>query len=228
MNSKRQDRINTSCQDCVFAIYDNNTQTGCKFNRLEEADFFEAYNERGNFYVVDGYCGLLRHNDWNNGVVDLDKLEQEISFSYFVIIDAFSLSSIDLKNLSIEYKYKDKVSFHIFGPTIKQKEILKLRKKLNCQASITSYRNYTINDKIQNLKCSYLVYVNNSNAINFDLNDYNALKNKRHKKDVVFDFNGVRYISCLAYQYAEYQTQSKNFDKNLEYLIEQKQKNEKK
>jgi hypothetical protein len=56
--SKEIARIHTSCKNCVFAKYENITQTGCELNYLEifkskNIDILEAYDEDKEFYILN-------------------------------------------------------------------------------------------------------------------------------------------------------------------------------
>ncbi len=66
-------RAHTSCQDCVFAKYfvDSNTQIDCQFNLIDKyrdnEQLLEAYNENGEFYIVNGrLCYYKRTKEWLN------------------------------------------------------------------------------------------------------------------------------------------------------------------
>ena len=86
----------TSCKDCVFAIYDGITQTGCEANRLEHFDLEECYDEEKEFYVTKNLsCTMIREKDW---LLKGEKIEnavkrakEEIAFKYVVIMSAESL-----------------------------------------------------------------------------------------------------------------------------------------
>jgi len=62
--------ITTSCKNCVFAIYDGKTQTGCEFDRINKfkatgTDIIEAYDDEKEFYVIDGRrCLACKDHNW--------------------------------------------------------------------------------------------------------------------------------------------------------------------
>jgi hypothetical protein len=64
--------IITSCGRCVFATYEDNTQVGCHFNRLQKYEKFlkGAYDETGKkFFIIEGrYCPFLRNSEWRDKV----------------------------------------------------------------------------------------------------------------------------------------------------------------
>jgi hypothetical protein len=61
--------VHTSCKDCVFATYENKTQVGCAFGRLDaykrrfgKAAVAAAYDDDKEFFIVNGHaCGAKRH-----------------------------------------------------------------------------------------------------------------------------------------------------------------------
>lgn len=70
-NAPDATNIQAVCRDCSFAVYDDQTQTGCKLNKLDKfrergADITEAYDETGrNFFIVeDRFCVFWRENGW--------------------------------------------------------------------------------------------------------------------------------------------------------------------
>ena len=48
-SAKENRRLETSCKECVFAIYNNETQTGCKHERVgkfrDRDELIEAYDD---------------------------------------------------------------------------------------------------------------------------------------------------------------------------------------
>lgn len=219
MKSERNEinkTIETSCQDCLFAIYDKNTQVGCEFNRLENVTLIEAYNELGNFFVVDGLCNLKRNQSWNKGIADKEKLKAEVSLSFLVLIDTSSMSSIDIKRININYEGKHTIK--IFGHPQKEKELLKLRKKLDCEVIVSPYGDYTKHKIIYGNLNSYTVILDKSTVL--DLSKFNEKYRLKSTKPYYTEFNGVAYASSLAYNYLSFDNGVLSFTKNMEELKE--------
>lgn len=220
--------IKTSCQECVFATYADDTQTGCSLGRLDFFNYKEAYNDDGDFYILDGLCNFLRHKDWNNGEASLTKLYQETSLSFTVIINAFYLDSWALKNIKVNYKYMDKIKFKIIGPPNKNKDIISLRERLNCVATVSPYYNYAMHKVVSRQNTSYFVSLDNKDEINLDLNKFNKTYFDKPSKPILTKFNGLNYISSLAYDLASYNTACVVFDKNIYELKKYAEKDKKK
>jgi len=61
--------VHSSCKNCVFAIYENKTQTGCAIQYLDRyrniTDIIEAYDDEKEFYIVNNKkCLGYRENSW--------------------------------------------------------------------------------------------------------------------------------------------------------------------
>jgi len=61
-------QVHTACRYCVFAEYEDNTQTGCKLNKLDDyraagIDIVEVYDEGANFNIIDGRICLFYRNE---------------------------------------------------------------------------------------------------------------------------------------------------------------------
>jgi len=91
MKSNHQDSLlQTSCKDCLFAIYEGKTQTGCAANRIEtfreQGYLVEAYDNDSEFYAVECLCNMFRPPKWNEGEADLEKAYEQIKSKFFLMI----------------------------------------------------------------------------------------------------------------------------------------------
>tara|TARA_R100000152_G_C6781469_1_gene216028 strand:- start:5062 stop:5886 length:825 start_codon:yes stop_codon:yes gene_type:complete len=59
-------KIRTSCDECIFAKYSDNKQTGCTLNRPEKLGIYEEQkNEEGKTsYLLDRVCNVHRPKAW--------------------------------------------------------------------------------------------------------------------------------------------------------------------
>ena len=93
MKSKQQEinesRYKTNCADCLFAVYDGKTQTGCLHNRIDKFgdSAIEATDNERNFFVVSRVCSLFRDSKWNGGKPDLKKSREEVGLRFAILID---------------------------------------------------------------------------------------------------------------------------------------------
>jgi len=152
MKSKPSERsLQTSCQLCQFAIYDNDTrlgtnssrgktQTGCHAGRLEQLKEYavEAYNEGGEeegvtippqeFYVMDCVCNMFRQPSWNGGARDVGLARAEIEPLFSVIIDTESSKAEDIKTTSdslVGITYTKKKIAAVFSVGVKNTKLRK-------------------------------------------------------------------------------------------------------
>jgi hypothetical protein len=132
MNYMRPDATKeTSCKNCIFAIYDGKTQIGCEDNRIEKFgdEVIEVYDDSREFYVIKRLCNLYRPQTWNNGERDIKKAKEESCLTFDILIncdkinDEFRLLIVDeLNNLNYKSsKYKITL-FHSYDKSLSEKE----------------------------------------------------------------------------------------------------------
>lgn len=90
--------IHTPCKKCTFAIFDDNTQTGCFLNKIEKFrakgfEVLEVYDNEKEFYVINKKkCLSYRESDWLNKIncKDLGEaskiLAEENAIKYIAVI----------------------------------------------------------------------------------------------------------------------------------------------
>lgn len=87
--------ISTVCKNCLFAIYDNNTQIGCKFNRTNVVDdhpvyeLIEAQDAEKEFYILNNHiCPYQRTQSWihSNATDIVAEVEKEVHMSWAGIL----------------------------------------------------------------------------------------------------------------------------------------------
>lgn len=88
--------VHTACKNCIFALYDGDTQVDCHAGRLEKyiargVEIVEVYDDDKEFFVVnDRYCLYYRNRDWLSETdinADLElKVREEIQISYHAIL----------------------------------------------------------------------------------------------------------------------------------------------
>lgn len=109
-------KLVTSCKDCVFAVYEENTQIGCSADRLKNLNVAECYDEEKEFYVTkDVSCLGFRKHSWlkdNESIEQAkERAKKELAFSYTVITSSENikekLAAIDKQKYrpSITYVY---------------------------------------------------------------------------------------------------------------------------
>lgn len=116
------DRCHTTCSDCIFAVYDEDTQVGCNFNDRvekykEKSCLIEAEDNEKKFFIINNrFCLAKRTHHWKNKVdkvlsttrtdnelevydnetyTTLVRTELEISYDYVIYVG----SSLDTDNI---------------------------------------------------------------------------------------------------------------------------------
>lgn len=101
-------KVHTACKNCVFAIYNKITQTGCALGYIDkyktkDAQILEVYDNEKEFYVInDKKCLGYRENTWfaKYGIEHADLQTKTDKFKELNHLDY--LIMIDLKNFTIQ------------------------------------------------------------------------------------------------------------------------------
>lgn len=156
MINEQINKIHTPCKNCVFAEYENNTQTGCSLSYIEKyrdknVPILEAYDNEKEFYIVNGKkCLGYRENKWFKqfGLEDADiksKVEKYHSTNHLDY-----LLIIDLKNINFEQL--DSLLQQISQSDIQPKKVIIIRHLDNEKAF-----EYSLLEKLFNkYKVSYI------------------------------------------------------------------------
>lgn len=133
------DTVHTPCKDCVFAIYENKTQTNCALNYIDlyrnnNIEILEAYDEDKEFLIINKKkCIGYREPKWfeqfnmsNSTIEDkIIKFNETNKLNYLLIIDllnftiesfrqlCYNISRLDIKpqQLIIIRHIDDKLNF---------------------------------------------------------------------------------------------------------------------
>lgn len=90
------DTHHTACKDCIFAVYDGNTQTSCYLNvidrikMVEQLEVLEAYDEEKEFYVINKTkCPYFR-KDLKDKTLEkrAEEVQKDVHLKYILLINA--------------------------------------------------------------------------------------------------------------------------------------------
>lgn len=241
MKSLPQDQsIKTSCKNCIFAAYDNKTQTGCIANRLEKFDdlIIEAYDEEKEFYVVKSFCNYYRNNTWNNGIADINLVKNESSIDVTLLFDCDNISENDSSNIidyikSLNY-IKSKLKIMLFSRyninSVNIKNIVDIYKWLSTNSYnvvITKYINRStyLHETIaaEKTMCHAVISKDNIPKVNF-IRDLNNKVNDDLLKFLIANNANNNIISNIAYRINylnNYDECAYDYDKCIELLIKE-------
>ena len=222
MKSKPPDKsLQTSCKECLFSIYEKDTQTGCVADRINmfhdtpRGDIvIEAYDKEKEFYVIDGLCNYFRPPKWNEGQPDLEKAKKESQTSFTIIIYAdeitWSLWAGLRKSIEdIDYppdKMSIIISHDIELPVLKKKMVHSLYKffdkELGIQTSINAYLSPERQDyeAFRKAHCSFFIKMCSHDTLPKDMmKEIDIRLNQHATRAVVFRYGDSKAISYYVF-----------------------------
>lgn len=212
MNYMPQDPTKqTSCRNCLFAIYDGKTQTGCEANRIEKFGslVIEAYDDLKEFYVINRFCNLYRPLYWNNGIKDIVAAKKETCITFDLLIDCdgideeyYDIIKHELHNINHTPQMHKIVLFYSHESTKEQKQlVLNIYKEFpNITFSIYVNRIECIYGFLSKTKNSFHTILNKSNIkdCGIFINKVNELINEDLKRFVICKDSNKVAISSIA------------------------------
>lgn len=232
MKSQLQDRkLQTSCKNCIFAVYEGITQTGCVANRLkkfDKNDIIEAYDNEKEFYVINKFCNLYRPLSWNGGIQNLGKATSESALDFDIMVNCNNITE-EFKNYligataSIDY-YEDKAHINLFhdytcSSDIKSRVLDVYSHKKSIKISICLESEKFLHEFALKSKNNCHLVISN----NFDftkLSNLNALVNQDLKRFIVANCDGILVISNMAYKMNYVNNPIDNYRINLQNIVE--------
>lgn len=122
--------IHTSCKNCVFAQYENITQTHCALDYINKftknsTEVLEAYDEDKEFFIINGKkCIGYRENKWFDQFPNSSSLQDKIDI-YQKHNTINYLAIINLKHLS--YDELDSILYQLSCCSIGPQKIILIR-----------------------------------------------------------------------------------------------------
>ncbi len=228
----------TSCKNCIFAIYENKMQIGCDHNRIEKfgSDVIEAYDDDCEFFVINRLCNYYRPKFWNGGEKNITKAEEESCLSFDILIDVNDVNetyynqikSSIAKNIYPINKYKLYL-FHDNNQTTSQKILIKnLFDSLSdnkCVLSIYSNQAEYLDSVLSKSKNSYHFILNKLNVDKLEeiIKTSNNLVNIDLKKYIILDYKNTFVISNMAYKML-YRTLYYTYENKIKEFINESKK----
>ena len=202
----------TSCKECIFAKYENNTQVGCLADRISkfDNDIIAAYDEHTEFYVINRLCNMFRKHTWNDGIKDTSKARSEIRVTVDLIICCDNISEEYKNNIIDELnkikKYHSKYSCYLYyshnSTTLEKQRTFDIYNQFpeNCFVSMYFNEIEYINNIIFKTKNSFHIKINDKNI--YDISSFvihmDKLINDDLKKMVLYKKDDKLAISNMA------------------------------
>lgn len=121
-------RVHTSCKDCIFAIYENKTQTGCDFNNRterykEKGLLIDAQDDENQFFIVNRkFCLAKRNYQWLKNqdfdhstteiLVDAVRDEMSVNYAYIVYFGEATEEAIEKLHNTIKAVMSSRIAPH--------------------------------------------------------------------------------------------------------------------
>lgn len=162
----------TPCRNCVFATWEDtdtifdegNTQIGCYFDRIDkyreqnEHYIVEAYDEKKNFYVVNGrICNCCRDADWakQQKKKSLSQLAKQVRQDNKMPFDAIVVAEDNFDDVKLtvdslikqEHPPKEITVVRKYGCTISKGKLLGYLNSLQTKWRITSITNPELDER---------------------------------------------------------------------------------
>lgn len=199
----------TSCKECLFAIYDGNTQVGCEDGRISkfEDDVIPVYDTEKEFYVINRTCTLYRTKDWNDGIKDLIKAKNEskLTFDIFFNCDNVNQSMVNyIKELINQPKSYSLKIFHRYDLQEDKKDLIKqiFYSCPNINISMYFDKAEYLHTNMLKSNSAFHIIVDDTNFDNLEefTKNINKLMNEDLKKAIIFHSSGKVAILTLAYR----------------------------
>ena len=222
MKSKPPDKsLQTSCKECLFAIYDKDTQTGCVANRIDmfhntpRGDVvIEAYDNEKEFFVIDSMCNYFRPPTWNEGKPDLGKAKKESQTPFTILLCADdvteeSTASIKESIRSIDYPV-DKMSIiisHDIELSVEKKRMVRnmyefFSGNLRIPSNINAYLcpESQAYEAFRKANCLYFIKISPNDALPKNImKEIDDHLNLRASRAVVFSDGNTKAISYYVF-----------------------------
>lgn len=225
--------LQTNCKNCIFAIYDSNTQIECGAGRIQKFKksnrVIEAYDNEKEFYVIKGLCNLNRPLSWNNGIPDNNKAIEESSVDYKIYFDCTDLTT-QFKNKILQFVNNDYYStkynitlYHTLNVSQNiKKDVIDIYKSSNRKIYITSCRDVDqyIHNAYINAKEAYSINIKNSDDFDTDiLSKLNDKINIDLKSSLLIKNKTIYIVSNTVYRIEDMENRYNNFSQTLDSLI---------
>lgn len=133
------DKVHTSCKKCIFALYKDITQFGCKINKIDmwegqDIRILEAFDEEKEFYIINKKkCPYKRVPKWGAKYPKdehIERVEAEVVLQYHaIVIDNNNLEDINTTLTSLckqEIKPKKITLIRLYGNNVFPSNIVPL------------------------------------------------------------------------------------------------------
>lgn len=231
--------IKTNCKDCAFAIYENQTQIDCKFNRIEKfgKDVIEAYDDDNEFYIIDRLCTYYRNKAWGYTETDTSKVLRESAVGFDIIFNCSNInasqSQIITHFINNHNYYPSKIDIilmHDYNSYNKVKELVSnIARQASTKVDITICENITsqVHQRLLRTKNAYHALIEYPELLEINsLSKINSFINDDLNKLIAANVNGIEFIGNFIYKLFYHMNYNQNYQDNVNNILKDcKEKN---
>lgn len=221
----------TACKNCLFAVYDHKTQTGCQLGRVEkhiaEDNVMEVYDDDAEFYVIKGICNTVRQSEWNNGVANIDKVLSEARPKFDVYIDADNMSEGYAEEVMQFYDDVKDTDFTINWTVVAEAKlhgeprtlVAKILRHTNATVVESTDVSYAISETILKSRRAFSLCIDYLSVLDPNVfNRVDVLLNEDLRKFVYYTLNDTHIFSNLSFHIYHSNMNSMDFVDILENI----------
>lgn len=232
MKSQPQENlIKTSCKNCAFAVYEEDTQIDCAFGRIEKFkdSVTEAFDNDKEFFIIDRLCTYFRDKKWGYNDNSMDKVEEESAISFDIIFDCNEISELffeTIKNFLINdayYPRKHTIFLaHEYEKPVKN-QIIALSKFFNKNTIVSccfSFEQF-IHEQAMKSKNVFQAVIRPEN-VGFSadyLTTINEAINQHLTKFVIAKVDGVTFVNNFIYKSFQHISPCSEYNKHIDSLV---------
>lgn len=190
--------LHTPCKNCVFAEYENITQTGCfigYLNRYKQmgAEILDVYDETKEFSVINNKkCIGYRENKWFAQFGLENASTQAKATKYFDNEYIRYIVVIDLKTIE-PTEFKD-IIFELSNTTIKPQKIVILRYLDNQKFKYSEIETVLKNS---NMGCSWRIQTILDNTFPHNATMYDIIRNNKNTRFLLYIKHNINNINSI-------------------------------
>lgn len=224
--------IKTNCKDCAFASYKDKTQISCEFNRIEKFgdDAIEAYDDDGEFYVIDRLCTYYRNKAWGYTSEDKGRVLKESALGFDIIFNCNNINATQAQIITHFINnhnyYPSKVNvilIHDYSHYADAKELVSsIARQASTKIDITICDSVTsqIHQILLKTKHGYHALIEYPELLEINsLFKLNSFVNDDLNKLVAANVNGIEFIGNFVYQIFYNMNNNQNYQDNIANIL---------
>jgi len=225
--------VKTACKDCLFAIYEDNIQRGCQFNRLDKFNksYIDCVKDATESYLLDGFCNRCTHTKYRDRFTNpLLEIEQRTRAKVDIY---FNIKAYDYEYLSRVCKHLNQLYFppasiHFMnGLSVHHGQFVNtIQEALTLPYKVTTWNpeieySEILFGLIKNSKSDFFIVTDNHYLPRYTIKELDHIFNEEVKNIGVFEYKGFNVYSMAKSMYL-YQTGEIDIYEQIEPLLKER------